>query len=62
MGLLKSVVLLIVFGVFAAVILSTFVAVLMVWLARVAALLCGRKPKGIKPTAQLRGFADQEGV
>ena len=62
MDLLKLGLLLIAFGIFAAVILSTFVAVMMVWLAGFAALLHGRERKSIKRTAEVRRFAGQEGV
>ncbi len=62
MELLKFVLLLIAFGIFAAVILSTLVVVLMVWLAAFVAAFGGRQGKTMKRTAEVRRLAGQEGV
>lgn len=62
MELLKFVVLLVAFGIFAGVILSMFVAVLTVWTASFAALLGGREKKRTKGTADIGRLAGQEGM
>ena len=62
MELLEFVLLLIVFGLFAAVVLSTLVAVLMVWLAAFVAAFQRRERKPMERTVEIRRLAGQEGV
>ena len=62
MEILNFVFLLIALGVFAAVVLSTFVAVSMVWLAGSVASFRKREKKTLKRSAEVRRLAGQEGV
>ena len=62
MEILNFVFLLIALGVFAAVLLSTFVAVSMVWLAGSVASFRKREKKTLKRSAEVRRLAGQEGV
>lgn len=62
MELQKFVVLLTAFGLFAAVVLSTLVTVLMLWLPALVASFQAQERKKMKRTAEVRRLAGQEGV
>lgn len=62
MELLKFGVLLTAFAIFAAVVLSVLVALLMMWLAGFAAWLGERKKKGKNRTGGVGRLAGQEGM